>query len=87
MDFLGHREVDPAGINGEVGYSLLVPNMSAQITTQGKVFTKSRPLLGWEGHFLSYVWRMAKDINAPFKSESLTRACRGAASPAPSAAS
>lgn len=54
MDFLGHCEVDPAGINGEVGYSLLVPNMSAQITTQGKVFTKSRPLLGWEGHFLSY---------------------------------
>lgn len=45
--------------------------MSAQITTQGKVLTKSRPLLGLgEGHFLSLLWHTAKDINAVFKSES-----------------
>lgn len=55
------------GWDGDVGHSLLVPSVCSQTVTQGKVFTKSRPLLGWEGRVPNSPWHGAKDINALFK--------------------
>lgn len=64
------------------------PQLVCSDTTQGKVFTKSSRYWGGKGTFLACYGAWPKIYQCPFPvRKQLTRACKGTASPAPSAAS